>query len=102
MQSGWYIEGERVSAAEARALVLAFAARSWEPSTAREQIASELRSDSYADIDGKALEVVFPDEVDSWDERAEFVAPVVTMDAGPELRELHRERPRLDVYGMGA
>lgn len=102
MQVGWYVDGVRVSAAEARALVLDFAGRSWEPSTAREHIAAELRSDSYADIDGKALEVVFPDEVDTWEARGEFVAPVTTLDAGPEVRELRRERPRLDVYGMGA
>lgn len=102
MQAGWYIDGEAVSAAEVRALVLDFAGRSWEPSSTREQIAGELRSDAYADIEGKAVEVVYPDHVATWDERAEYVSPVTTMDAGPEVREMRRERPRLDVYGFGA
>ena len=86
MEQGWYIDGERASASEARRVLRGAAGRTWAPSDELERMRDELRADGYTDVDGVAVEFVAPDA--SWDERGELVELVTTLDAGPELRAL--------------
>lgn len=83
---GWYINGERVSAAEVRRVLRGAAARSWAPSEELERFCGELAMDAATDVGEVCIERVFGDE--THDERVEVAAQVTTIDVGYELEPM--------------
>lgn len=77
MQAGWYIDGESATASEVRRVLRAGAGRTWAPSEALDRYRSELREGAYTDVDGVAVEIVYPLSAETWDDRDELVLPVV-------------------------